>query len=118
PHLLRHAVIPRDITAVSSISLYTGLPVVAREYGRHFGAITCESCKAFFRRNANKDKLLECPSDGKCKINANTRKLCQKCRLNKCLAVGMKKTTRYISLTHPYNLVESNEKGNIRGQFG
>ncbi|CAG2164740.1 unnamed protein product [Oppiella nova] len=59
--------------------------------GRHFGAITCESCKAFFRRNANKDKLLECPSDGKCKINANTRKLCQKCRLNKCLAMGMKK---------------------------
>ncbi|CAG2161445.1 unnamed protein product [Oppiella nova] len=26
--------------------------------GRHFGAITCESCKAFFRRNANKEQEL------------------------------------------------------------
>ncbi|CAG2162068.1 unnamed protein product [Oppiella nova] len=38
-----------------------------------------------------KESLLECPSDGKCNINANTRKLCPKCRLHKCLAVGMKK---------------------------
>ncbi|CAG2162071.1 unnamed protein product [Oppiella nova] len=59
--------------------------------GRHFGIITCESCKAFFRRNANKEQLFECPSDGKCKININTRKLCPKCRLHKCFAVGMKK---------------------------
>ncbi|CAG2171573.1 unnamed protein product, partial [Oppiella nova] len=59
--------------------------------GRHFGAITCESCKIFFRRNALKDQVMDCTSDGKCKINPFTRKLCTKCRLNKCFAVGMRK---------------------------
>ncbi|CAG2162065.1 unnamed protein product, partial [Oppiella nova] len=59
--------------------------------GRHFGAITCESCKIFFRRNGNKNQLLECTSYGNCKINLYTRKLCTKCRLNKCFAVGMRR---------------------------
>ena len=26
-------------------------------HGYNFGAITCESCKAFFRRNARKDRV-------------------------------------------------------------
>ncbi|CAG2163361.1 unnamed protein product [Oppiella nova] len=34
---------------------------------------------------------LECPSDGDCDIDVQSRALCQKCRLNKCLAIGMKK---------------------------
>ncbi|CAG2103948.1 unnamed protein product [Medioppia subpectinata] len=38
-----------------------------------------------------KESTLECPADSKCNINRSTRKLCQKCRLNKCFAVGMKK---------------------------
>ncbi|CAG2162121.1 unnamed protein product [Oppiella nova] len=63
-------------------------PIIQRRY---FGAITCESCKAFFRRNALKDKIWKCPSDGKCQITATTKKLCKTCRLNKCFAVGMRK---------------------------
>ncbi|CAG2101856.1 unnamed protein product [Medioppia subpectinata] len=58
---------------------------------RNFAVITCESCKAFFRRFGLKDKPLNCPSNGNCIINQMTRKLCQKCRLEKCFAVGMKK---------------------------
>ncbi|CAG2167200.1 unnamed protein product, partial [Oppiella nova] len=58
---------------------------------RYFGAITCDSCKSFFRRMALKNIQLKCSTDGKCNITANPRKLCQKCRLEKCLAVGMRK---------------------------
>ncbi|CAG2104242.1 unnamed protein product [Medioppia subpectinata] len=57
--------------------------------GRNFCADTCESCKAFFRRTALKTTVLHCASNGLCKINVQTRKLCQKCRLQKCLAIGM-----------------------------
>ncbi|CAG2100618.1 unnamed protein product, partial [Medioppia subpectinata] len=59
--------------------------------GRNFGVITCEPCKAFFRRNGLKDQPMYCPSNGKCIINPLTRQICKKCRLNKCFAMGMKK---------------------------
>ncbi|CAG2110489.1 unnamed protein product [Medioppia subpectinata] len=57
--------------------------------GRNFCADTCESCKAFFRRTALKTTVLHCASNGLCNINVQTRKLCQKCRLQKCLTIGM-----------------------------
>ncbi|XP_046438501.1 nuclear hormone receptor HR96-like isoform X2 [Daphnia pulex] len=59
--------------------------------GCNFGATTCESCKAFFRRNALKGKEFRCPFENNCKIDAVTRRFCQKCRLKKCLDIGMKK---------------------------
>ncbi|XP_054169197.1 nuclear hormone receptor HR96-like [Oppia nitens] len=62
-----------------------------RAIGTNFGAITCESCKAFFRRTAVKNKDFKCPFDNNCQINSVTRKFCQKCRLNKCYAQGMKR---------------------------
>ncbi|CAG2173097.1 unnamed protein product [Oppiella nova] len=58
--------------------------------GYNFCAISCESCKAFFRRNATKLDEYKCPFDDKCKVNVVTRKFCRKCRLRKCYAVGMK----------------------------
>lgn len=59
--------------------------------GYNFNAITCESCKAFFRRNALKTKEFKCPFDENCKVNVVTRRFCQKCRLKKCFDIGMKK---------------------------
>ncbi|CAG2104055.1 unnamed protein product [Medioppia subpectinata] len=59
------------------------------KHARNFGAITCDSCKSFFRRTAFKSQLI-CASNGKCDINVMTRGLCRKCRLKKCLTVGMK----------------------------
>lgn len=59
--------------------------------GHNFSAITCESCKAFFRRNALKPKDFVCPFSGNCKVDAITRRFCQKCRLKKCFEIGMKK---------------------------
>lgn len=62
-----------------------------RALGCNFDAISCESCKAFFRRNALKEKQTKCIFEGKCRIDVNTRRFCPYCRLNKCFAVGMRK---------------------------
>lgn len=59
--------------------------------GYNFDAVTCESCKAFFRRNALKNKEFRCPFSNQCKITSVTRRFCQKCRLQKCFSIGMKK---------------------------
>ncbi|XP_076042829.1 nuclear hormone receptor HR96-like [Oratosquilla oratoria] len=62
-----------------------------RALGYNFNAITCESCKAFFRRNALKKKEFRCPFQESCKVDVVTRRFCQKCRLRKCFEIGMKK---------------------------
>ncbi|VDM44221.1 unnamed protein product [Toxocara canis] len=62
-----------------------------KAYSYNFNVITCESCKAFFRRNANKEKEIRCPFNDQCDINIVSRRFCQRCRLQKCFTVGMKK---------------------------
>ncbi|XP_053665916.1 nuclear hormone receptor HR96 [Anopheles marshallii] len=59
--------------------------------GYNFNAVTCESCKAFFRRNALSTKGFTCPFNENCDITVVTRRFCQKCRLEKCFRIGMKK---------------------------
>lgn len=59
--------------------------------GYNFCAVTCESCKAFFRRNALTNKEFRCPFNEQCEITAVTRRFCQKCRLEKCFSIGMRK---------------------------
>ncbi|XP_058813101.1 nuclear hormone receptor HR96 [Topomyia yanbarensis] len=59
--------------------------------GYNFNAMTCESCKAFFRRNALSTKGFTCPFSESCEITVITRRFCQKCRLEKCFQIGMKK---------------------------
>ncbi|CAF1384303.1 unnamed protein product [Adineta steineri] len=64
----------------------------ARAFGYNFDQISCESCKAFFRRNALKNiNDLHCRFSGTCNITTDTRRHCSYCRINKCFAVGMKK---------------------------
>ncbi|XP_031633354.1 nuclear hormone receptor HR96 [Contarinia nasturtii] len=59
--------------------------------GYNFNAVTCESCKAFFRRNALSSKDFSCPFDESCAITVVTRRFCQRCRLQKCFKIGMRK---------------------------
>ncbi|XP_053671778.1 nuclear hormone receptor HR96 [Anopheles nili] len=59
--------------------------------GYNFNAVTCESCKAFFRRNALSTKSFTCPFNENCDVTIVTRRFCQKCRLEKCFRIGMKK---------------------------
>ena len=63
-----------------------------RALGYNFDAISCESCKAFFRRNAPKGlDFFKCPYDEKCKMDVSNRRFCKRCRLKKCFEIGMRK---------------------------
>ena len=60
--------------------------------GYNFDAITCESCKAFFRRNAFRNpNLFRCSNNNSCVITIVSRKKCKKCRIKKCFDLGMRK---------------------------
>lgn len=58
----------------------------------HYGATTCFSCRAFFRRSIQNQSTKQyiCRKGGSCVINLKTRKNCQKCRFDKCQDCGMK----------------------------
>lgn len=57
----------------------------------HFGGLSCDSCKAFFRRSVHNDayKGFHCVYKNTCEITVNSRKSCQFCRFQKCLKIGM-----------------------------
>uniref|UniRef100_A0A4W3KBA0 Nuclear receptor subfamily 2, group C, member 2 n=1 Tax=Callorhinchus milii TaxID=7868 RepID=A0A4W3KBA0_CALMI len=58
--------------------------------GRHYGAVSCEGCKGFFKRSVRKNLTYSCRSSQDCVINKHHRNRCQFCRLRKCLEMGMK----------------------------
>nr|AAB69281.1 developmental orphan receptor-1 precursor [Ambystoma mexicanum] len=58
--------------------------------GRHYGAVTCEGCKGFFKRSIRKNLVYTCRGSKECIINKHHRNRCQYCRLQRCIALGMK----------------------------
>ncbi|KAK5914824.1 hypothetical protein CesoFtcFv8_000473 [Champsocephalus esox] len=57
--------------------------------GIHYGVITCEGCKGFFRRSQKSNASYSCPRQKNCMIDRTSRNRCQHCRLQKCRTVGM-----------------------------
>lgn len=62
-----------------------------RVSGYHYGLLTCESCKGFFKRSVQNNKHYTCAERQSCPMNLSQRKRCPYCRFQKCLAVGMKR---------------------------
>ncbi|XP_068605519.1 nuclear receptor subfamily 5, group A, member 5 [Brachionichthys hirsutus] len=62
-----------------------------RVSGYHYGLLTCESCKGFFKRSVQNNKTYTCAEQQNCTMNLLQRKRCPCCRFQKCLAVGMKR---------------------------
>ncbi|XP_045083032.1 nuclear receptor subfamily 2 group C member 1 isoform X5 [Coregonus clupeaformis] len=61
-----------------------------RASGRHYGAVSCEGCKGFFKRSIRKNLIYTCRGSGECVINKHHRNRCQYCRLQRCMVLGMK----------------------------
>ncbi|XP_076135846.1 nuclear receptor ROR-alpha A isoform X1 [Alosa pseudoharengus] len=57
--------------------------------GVHYGVITCEGCKGFFRRSQQSSVSYSCSRQSNCPIDRASRTRCQSCRLQKCVAQGM-----------------------------
>ncbi|XP_071963599.1 uncharacterized protein [Antedon mediterranea] len=58
--------------------------------GKYFGALICEACKSFFIRSTKKgEPQFKCSNNRLCTITPTSRLLCQCCRYQKCLEVGM-----------------------------
>ncbi|XP_063054988.1 nuclear receptor ROR-alpha A [Engraulis encrasicolus] len=57
--------------------------------GVHYGVITCEGCKGFFRRSQQASVSYSCSRQSNCPIDRSSRTRCQSCRLKKCVAQGM-----------------------------
>ncbi|CAF1095278.1 unnamed protein product [Rotaria sordida] len=64
-----------------------------RAVGFNYDALSCASCKAFFRRNAHQplEKLSCLTGKGQCTITYTMRRKCPRCRLNRCFTMGMRK---------------------------
>ncbi|KAF5300375.1 hypothetical protein FQR65_LT00996 [Abscondita terminalis] len=76
----------------NNICLTVELCVVCgdRASGRHYGAISCEGCKGFFKRSIRKQLGYQCRGAKNCEVTKHHRNRCQYCRLQKCLACGMR----------------------------
>lgn len=66
--------------------------------GYHYGLLTCESCKGFFKRTVQNKKVYTCVAERSCHIDKTQRKRCPFCRFQKCLEVGMKLEGEYLSI--------------------
>ena len=59
--------------------------------GKHYGQVTCEGCKSFFKRSVRRNLTYTCRGNKNCPIDQHHRNQCQHCRLKKCFKSGMRK---------------------------
>ncbi|XP_041930013.1 progesterone receptor-like isoform X1 [Alosa sapidissima] len=66
--------------------------------GCHYGALTCGSCKVFFKRAAEGKQNFLCASRNDCTIDKLRRKNCPSCRLKRCFESGMTLRSRKLKV--------------------
>ncbi|XP_048461409.1 androgen receptor-like isoform X2 [Rhincodon typus] len=84
--------------------------------GCHYGALTCGSCKVFFKRAAEGKHKFLCASRNDCTIDKVRRKNCPSCRLRKCFAAGMTLGGRKLKNTRPFQTAEDTDSSVVQKQ--
>lgn len=62
-----------------------------RASGKHYGVLSCDGCRGFFKRSIRGNMEYVCKENNKCIIDVSRRNQCQSCRLKRCLEVKMNK---------------------------
>uniref|UniRef100_A0AAY4C910 Androgen receptor n=1 Tax=Denticeps clupeoides TaxID=299321 RepID=A0AAY4C910_9TELE len=75
--------------------------------GCHYGALTCGSCKVFFKRAAEGKQQYLCAGRNDCTIDKLRRKNCPSCRLRRCFGFGMKLKPRNAKKLEPTAALKS-----------
>ncbi|CAJ0944589.1 unnamed protein product [Ranitomeya imitator] len=70
-----------------------------RATGLHYGIISCEGCKGFFKRSICNKRVYRCSRDKNCVMSRKQRNRCQYCRLLKCLQMGMNRKVNLLLFT-------------------
>ncbi|XP_037310740.2 nuclear receptor ROR-alpha B isoform X3 [Pungitius pungitius] len=86
--LIRGAVVSKK-THLTQIEVIPCKICGDKSSGVHYGVITCEGCKGFFRRSQLPTVSYSCSRQSNCPIDRASRNRCQHCRLQKCLVKGM-----------------------------
>ncbi|XP_017001894.2 nuclear hormone receptor HR78 isoform X1 [Drosophila takahashii] len=100
--------------ASATLSVELCLVCGDRASGRHYGAISCEGCKGFFKRSIRKQLGYQCRGAMNCEVTKHHRNRCQFCRLQKCLASGM----RSDSVQHERKPIVDRKEGIIAAAGG
>ncbi|GMT29801.1 hypothetical protein PFISCL1PPCAC_21098, partial [Pristionchus fissidentatus] len=58
--------------------------------GKHYGALSCDGCKGFFRRSVRKRHQYTCRFGGSCIVDIHHRNTCRRCRYEMCVKRGMR----------------------------
>ncbi|XP_014670533.1 PREDICTED: nuclear receptor subfamily 2 group E member 1-like [Priapulus caudatus] len=57
--------------------------------GKHYGVLSCDGCRGFFKRSIRRNLEYVCKESGGCVVDVTRRNQCQACRFKKCLDVKM-----------------------------
>nr|CAD2206083.1 unnamed protein product [Meloidogyne enterolobii] len=57
--------------------------------GVHYGVVSCNGCKTFFRRTVMTGRKFVCRKDGNCSFDKKNRCACRACRFRICVEAGM-----------------------------
>ncbi|XP_037255054.1 nuclear receptor subfamily 6 group A member 1 isoform X2 [Falco rusticolus] len=82
-------VLPMNSMGNERVDQRTCLICGDRATGLHYGIISCEGCKGFFKRSICNKRVYRCSRDKNCVMSRKQRNRCQYCRLLKCLQMGM-----------------------------
>lgn len=93
------------------VDLRTCLICGDRATGLHYGIISCEGCKGFFKRSICNRRVYRCSRDKNCVMSRKQRNRCQYCRLLKCLQMGMNRKGKVSELLQISNLHTRAKRG-------